>query len=182
MTRSVSARSLDEHLSVSVSCILIVMYVANLMYTLLTHRDVFAFAHDGDDDASRSDTRHWSLWQALAVLGAATVATTVQAHMMSVGFDTTASATGLSPFFLGVIGLAIVGNTAKLRRRGVLCEARSHRIGHQHNGRINHSSGAAGGSSPRPGVSPHFPSAEPGRSLARSSSLRLSQCRSRSTP
>ena len=79
------------------------MYFANLVYTLLTHRDVFAFAHDGDVEPARSDRRHWPLWQALAVLGAATVATTAEAHLMSVGLEASASAIGFSPFFFGVI-------------------------------------------------------------------------------
>jgi Ca2+:H+ antiporter len=114
VARSVNARALDEHLSVSVSCVLIVVYLANLAYTLFTHRDVFAFAHDGDEQPPHSTTRQWSLWQALAVLGVATVATTAEAHLMSVGLDAAASAIGLSPFFLGVILLAVVGNTAEL--------------------------------------------------------------------
>ena len=112
--RSVNGRALDEHLSVGVSCVLIVVYLANLASRLLSHRDVFAFAHDGDAEPSRSDRRHWPLWQALAVLGVATVATTVEAHFMSVGLEAAASAIGLSPFFLGVILFAIVGNTAEL--------------------------------------------------------------------
>jgi Ca2+:H+ antiporter len=111
---SVHRPSLDEHLSVGVSCVLIVVYLANLVYTLFTHRDVFAFAHDDDTEPSRSDASHWPLWRALGVLGAATVATTVEAHFISVGLEGTASALGLSPFFLGVILLAIVGNAAEI--------------------------------------------------------------------
>ena len=35
----------DEHFSLSVSVVLIAVYVANLIYPPVTHRDVFSFAH-----------------------------------------------------------------------------------------------------------------------------------------
>jgi Ca2+:H+ antiporter len=114
VTHSVHRSSLDEHLSLGVSCVLIVVYLANLVYTLYTHRDVFAFAHDGDTEPPPSDTGPWPLWLALAVLAGATVATTVEAHFISVGLEGTVSALGLSPFFLGVILFAIVGNAAEI--------------------------------------------------------------------
>ncbi len=113
MTHSRNAASLDEHLSLGVSCVLIVVYLANLVYTLFTHRDAFAFAHDGIGEPPASHMNRWPLWQAVAVLGAATVATAVEAHLMSTGLEATASAVGLSPFFLGVILLATVGNAAE---------------------------------------------------------------------
>jgi Ca2+:H+ antiporter len=113
MTHARNAALLDEHLSLGVSCVLIAVYLANLVYTLFTHRDAFAFAHDGHDGPPSSDMSPWPLWQALAVLGAATVATAAEAYLMSVGLEATASAIGLSPFFLGVVLLAIVGNAAE---------------------------------------------------------------------
>ena len=154
MTHGVDAPLRDEHLSLGVSCVLIVVYLANLVYTLVTHRDVFAFTHDGDDGLPPSDTRDWPLWQALAVLGAATVATTAEAHFMSVGLEATASAIGLSPFFLGVILLAVVGNAAEFVA-AVLCEARSDGAGHQHHRRINDSGRAPRGASARSCVRLH---------------------------
>lgn len=122
---SARGRLLEEHLSIGVSCVLIVVYLANLAYTLFTHRDVFAFTHDGqagdssEGDALRAEPPpsgegHWPLWKALVVLGAATAATTAEAHFMSAGLEATAAAIGVSPFFLGVILLAIVGNAAEL--------------------------------------------------------------------
>ena len=113
MTHAVDAPLLDEHLSLGVSCVLVVVYLANLVYTLFTHRDVFAFTHDGDEERPRSGMSPWPVWRALAVLGAATVATAAEAHFVSVGLERTASAIGLSPFFLGVILLAVVGNAAE---------------------------------------------------------------------
>lgn len=49
------AGNLDERLSVAVSVVLIVVYVANLLYTLATHRDVFGLEDQTADTA-------WPLW------------------------------------------------------------------------------------------------------------------------
>lgn len=102
----------EENLSLSVSVVLIVVYIANLIYTLVTHRDVFAFA---EDDAHDEEAKHeaWPLWQALAVLAAATVATAFEAELISGALESTAAQLGLSEFFLGIILLAVIGNAAE---------------------------------------------------------------------
>lgn len=102
----------DEHLSLSVSAVLIFVYAANLVYTMVTHRDVFAFA---EDDAHDGGVTHdaWPLWQALGVLAAATAATAFEAELISGALESTASQLGLSEFFLGIILLAVIGNAAE---------------------------------------------------------------------
>ncbi|MEP7361352.1 MAG: calcium/proton exchanger [Chloroflexota bacterium] len=114
-TRAVDGRHLlDEHLSFSVSLVLVFVYFANLVYTLVTHRDVFAFAHPARDVSADTQTdAPWPVSGAIAVLAAATAATALEAHYVSGALTSTASTLGLSEFFLGVIVLAVVGNTAE---------------------------------------------------------------------
>ena len=102
----------DEHLSLAVSVVLIVVYAANLVYTLMTHRDVFAYA---EDDATGDAESHeaWPLWQALAVLAGATAVTAFEAELISGALEPTAARLGLSEFFLGIILLAVIGNAAE---------------------------------------------------------------------
>jgi Ca2+:H+ antiporter len=102
----------DEHLSLSVSVVLIVVYIANLVYTLVTHRDVFAFA---EDDAHEAGAAHdvWPLWKALTVLAVATGVTAFEAELISGALEPTAAQLGLSEFFLGIILLAVIGNAAE---------------------------------------------------------------------
>jgi Ca2+:H+ antiporter len=102
-----NAGSLDERLSLGVSVVLIAVYVANLIYTLVTHRDVFAFH---EEEAGGTP---WPLWQALGVLVAGTAVTALEAEMVSGALEATAGQLGLSPFFLGVIVLAVIGNAAE---------------------------------------------------------------------
>ena len=102
----------DEHLSLAVSAVLIFVYIANLIYTLMTHRDVFAYA---EDDAHAAEEQHeaWPLWKALAVLAGATAVTAFEAELISGALESTAARLGLSEFFLGIILLAVIGNAAE---------------------------------------------------------------------
>jgi Ca2+:H+ antiporter len=102
-------RTLDERLSLGVSIVLIAVYVANLIYTLVTHRDIFASA--SEEEAGHK--AHWSARKAVAVLVAATIVTAVQAELVSGSLEETAAGLGLTPFFLGVTVLAVVGNAAE---------------------------------------------------------------------
>ena len=111
--RSDSGRLLrDEHLSLSVSVVLILVYVANLIYTLVTHRDVFAFP-EGDAHETAAPHGPWPIWKALTLLAVATAVTAYEAEMISGALEATAAQLGLSEFFLGIILLAVVGNAAE---------------------------------------------------------------------
>jgi Ca2+:H+ antiporter len=99
-------RDLVERLSLGVSVVLILVYLANLGYTLLTHRDVFALEEEGE-------TAGWPLWKALAVLVGATAVIAVEAEMVAGALEAAAGQLGLSTFFLGIIVLAVVGNAAE---------------------------------------------------------------------
>ncbi len=97
---------LDERLSLGVSVVLILVYVANLGYTLLTHRDVFALEEDQTAPA-------WSRGKALGVLVGATAVIALESELVSGALEGTAGRLGLSTFFLGIIVLAVVGNAAE---------------------------------------------------------------------
>jgi Ca2+:H+ antiporter len=109
--RSVASASqtglLDEYLSLGVSIVLILLYIANLVYTLYTHRDIF-----GMEEAVPSETQ-WPLWKSIGILLVATAVTALEAELISDALEASASQIGVSPFFLGVIVLAIVGNAAE---------------------------------------------------------------------
>ena len=106
---SPDASRLDEGLSLGVAFVLILVYVANLIYTLVTHRETFQF------EPTEQEQRHspWPLWQSLGILLAGTALTAWEAELISNALDSTAAQLGLTRFFLGVIVLAIVGNAAE---------------------------------------------------------------------
>ena len=102
----------DEHLSLAVSVVLILVYIANLIYTMVTHRDVFAYA---EGDTKPDDHHHapWPIWRSMTVLAVATMVTAYEAEMISGALESTAVRLGLSEFFLGIILLAVIGNAAE---------------------------------------------------------------------
>lgn len=100
---------LDERLSLGVAGVLIAVYLANLLYTLVTHRDVFAF----QEPEESAHATAWPVWQSLAVLVAGTALTAWEAELVSGALGETAAQLGMSTFFLGVFVLAVVGNAAE---------------------------------------------------------------------
>ncbi len=104
-----NADLLDNRLSIGVAIVLILVYVANLVYTLFTHSDVFAYEEAGAEEGKTA----WPLWRSLAVLLAATVVVALEAELVSGALEATASTLGLTTFFLGIIVLPIVGNAAE---------------------------------------------------------------------
>ncbi|HEX2943290.1 MAG TPA: calcium/proton exchanger [Rhodopila sp.] len=93
----------DEHLSLGVSCVLLLLYAGNLVYTLITHRDVFASGEAEEPEHA------WPLWLSIAALLGATAVIAVEAELVSGALEATAGTLGLSPLFLGVIVLAMIG-------------------------------------------------------------------------
>jgi Ca2+:H+ antiporter len=98
---------IDEHLSLSVSVVLLLLYAANLVYTLITHRDVFARDAPGGE-------AEWSLARALTVMTAGTAVIAIEAELVSAALEETSAQLGLSPVFMGVVVLALVCTAADL--------------------------------------------------------------------
>lgn len=98
----------DEALSLGASLVLLLLYAGNLAFTLVTHRDVFARENEGTGTAS------WSLPLALGVLVGTTVLVAAEAEAVSGALEATAVSLRLSPLFLGVIVLALVGTGGDL--------------------------------------------------------------------
>ncbi len=109
--------NLDEHLSLWVAGVLILVYALNLVYTLVTHKDVFAL-EDEEEGADGVEAAHnhaplWPTWKAAAVMLGATALIALESEMLSGALEATSETLGLSPFFLGIIVLAVVGNFAE---------------------------------------------------------------------
>lgn len=111
--RDPNSATLDEHLSLGVAVVLIIVYAGNLAYTLVTHRDVFAQAPQYSEESDPHVAAPWPLSRSILVLAGATVLTAIEAELVSSTVEVTATRLGLTPFFLGVIVLAIVGNAAE---------------------------------------------------------------------
>jgi Ca2+:H+ antiporter len=94
------------YVSLPVSIVLLVVYVATTWYSLRRHRDLH-------EQAERVESRGWSLPVSLIVLGIATVVTAVVAEILVGSIETFAEEAGLSDFFVAAVIVAIVGNAAE---------------------------------------------------------------------
>lgn len=99
----------DEELSLGVSAVLLALYVGNLIYTLVTHRDVFARDSEGSGAAQGR-----SVWMPIAIMVGGTAVLAYEAELVSGALEATAGQLHLSPLFLGVVVLALVGTSADL--------------------------------------------------------------------
>jgi Ca2+:H+ antiporter len=92
-------------LTIPVSVVLLLVYVAVTWYSLRRHRTLHV--------ASDEEIRGWSFGLSLAVLGAATVVTAFVAEILVGSIETFATDSGVSEFFLAAVVIAIVGNAAE---------------------------------------------------------------------
>ena len=99
-----------EKLSLGVGIVLLVSYVAGLIFSLKTHRAVFnPFEAEGEEE----EAHHWPLKRAALFLALAAVAVGVMSEILVGSISDAADEIGLSQFFVGVFVVAIVGNAAE---------------------------------------------------------------------
>ncbi len=98
----------DEFLTLGTSVVLLMLYGGNMVYTLVTHRNIFSRV-DGAEPASAQ-----GLAGPLAILVAGTIAVAFEAELVSGALEATATSLHLSPLFLGVVVLALAGTSADL--------------------------------------------------------------------
>lgn len=98
---------LEERLSLGVSAVLLLLYFAHLVYVLVTHRDMFALG-------AEQERAEWSLPLALAVMTFGTLAIAAESELVTSRLSVVASLLRLSPAFMGVVVLALVGTISDL--------------------------------------------------------------------
>jgi Ca2+:H+ antiporter len=99
-----------EALSMGVAIVLILSYVAGLLFSLKTHRDLFNVAHDeGSADADSA----WTVKKSVILLAIAGALVGVMSEVLVGSIEDASKQIGISEFFVGVIIVAIVGNAAE---------------------------------------------------------------------
>ena len=91
--------------SAAISIVLLVLYVVVMAFSLRRHRALHV--------ASDEEIEAWSLGQALAALGIATLATALVAEILVGSLEAFSEQAGLSDFFVAAVIVAIVGNAAE---------------------------------------------------------------------
>ncbi len=87
--------------------VLLILYALSLLFSLKTHARLF----EGEDKGGEEP--RWTVRQAVALLGAATLGTVAVAEVLVRALEPTTVAWGLTPTFVGVVIIAVVANAAE---------------------------------------------------------------------
>jgi Ca2+:H+ antiporter len=103
------AGEFSQHLSLGLSGLLIVAYGLGMLFSLGTHRELFASAeHDADEE------QPWPIGVALAILAIVTVAVALVSEVFVESVQRAAESFGMTPAFVGFIVVALVGGAAEM--------------------------------------------------------------------
>ena len=98
-----------QTLSLGLSVLLIVTYALGLLFSLKTHRELFASVEHGEPEE-----KEWPLPLALGTLAAVTVLVALVSEIFVESVQQAAVALGITPAFVGVIIVALVGGAAEM--------------------------------------------------------------------
>jgi Ca2+:H+ antiporter len=98
----------ENDLSLEISCVLLLGYAAHLVFSLHTHKQLFAGDAQGEAEGGG-----WSIRKSIAILLGATAMIAWVSEILVGSVEEAASAFGMTRVFLGVIVVAVVGNAAE---------------------------------------------------------------------
>jgi Ca2+:H+ antiporter len=99
--------ALDVRFSDAAAVVLIVLYVAYIIFSLVTHKDLLSNTEEHEETAK------WSVPVALGVLLGSTVMVGFMSEFLVGGLDAASASLGLSELFVGLIVIPIIGNAAE---------------------------------------------------------------------
>jgi Ca2+:H+ antiporter len=99
-----------QQLSVGLAVLLLVTYLLGLVFSLKTHKDLFASAGGGHGD----DEHLWPVKTAMAMLAVITVLVALVSEIFVESVQYAAITFGMTPAFVGFIVVALVGAAAEM--------------------------------------------------------------------
>jgi Ca2+:H+ antiporter len=103
------AASFVESISLGLSGLLIAGYGLGLLFSLKTHRELFASAEHGHGEGAP-----WPMWLALGTLAVVTVFVALVSEVFVESVQHAADGFGMTPAFVGFIVVALVGGAAEM--------------------------------------------------------------------
>jgi len=107
----------EQRLSLAIAIVLIATYGAMLLFSLVTHKQLFvggdADIASSDDNATDDHSEPWSIGKSVGVLLVATFAVAWISEFLVGAVEAAQHSLGVTEVFVGVIIVAIVGNAAE---------------------------------------------------------------------
>ncbi len=101
---------IERELCLTISFVLFAIYAASLLFTLKTHRHLFA---GEDHNASDLGEQPWTRGASITVLTVVTCLVALMSEMLVGALEPAAQQLGVTQVFVGVILVALVGNAAE---------------------------------------------------------------------
>ena len=103
----------EQDLSLEIAIILMTTYILSLVFTLRTHKHLYAGGHGEEGADEALGTQGWSTGRSLLVLLVATAFVALMSEFLVGAVVATAKSFGMTEVFVGVILVAIIGNAAE---------------------------------------------------------------------
>jgi len=104
------ARAGEANLSLAIAVVLLIIYALSLVFSLHTHRQLYAAESTHAAETSESP---WPARKSLCVLAAVTAVTAWVSEILVDSVTDAAQHLGMSDLFVGVVVIAIIGNAAE---------------------------------------------------------------------
>ena len=99
-----------KEFSLALAIVMLVLYILGLIFSLITHRDIFL---EDADDGEEEEEPEWSLKKGVVIMAAAAVAVAVMSEILVSTVEGAAEQFGLGEAFIGIILIPILGNVAE---------------------------------------------------------------------
>jgi Ca2+:H+ antiporter len=108
-----ASREVENDLSLEISLVLLAVYAAHLVFSLITHRSFFRGLPSSTEAEAPETHQPWSRGRSLLVLAGATALIAWMSEVLVGSVEQAAHAWGMSQVFVGVIVVAVIGNAAE---------------------------------------------------------------------
>lgn len=99
----------ERSLSLAIAVVLFVTYVLWLVFSLVTHKELFS----GPEEKGEKKDEAWPAARAVTILAAATILVAFMSEFLVGSVEAARESLGLTEVFVGVIIVAIIGNAAE---------------------------------------------------------------------
>lgn len=109
---SAASAAFSQTLSVGLAVLLIVAYGLGMLFSLKTHRELFASRESGEGGEAAQES--WPMGLALATLAGVTILVALVSEVFVESVQVAAVTFGMSPAFVGFVVVALVGGAAEM--------------------------------------------------------------------
>ena len=103
----------EQNLSLAIAAVLFISYLLSLVFSLITHKALFAGEGSAEGERGEENDTAWSVSKAITILAMATTLVAFMSEFLVGSVEAARESLGLTDVFVGVIIVAFIGNAAE---------------------------------------------------------------------